>query len=187
MFDHTRQLRTKYWESENGAIRKEPESALSRKRDRTSSRSRKISSFSLDGGFLGPDDSVYPLTIDPHVQNFEAVKLHDRDIEEVARRFDKDPSFNMPKCTDRCLSAVDHSCYVPYGPTKDFLLNLTERIVSADEERGLFRRRYVPCTSETTNEANFASHLQLPELDFDRFRVSLLSLTPYSFAKLGKC
>lgn len=186
MFDHTRRLRTSYWKDKNTATREEPESAFYRKRDRKSNRSRKIRIFGLDGEYLGLDHSEYPLSTAPDVRGFEAGGPRDREVEEATRRLDKDPDFNMQKCTERCISAVEHSSYVPCGPSKAFLLTLTERIVSADEEIGLFRRRYVPCTSELTSQANPASHLQLPELDFNKFRVSLLLLALCDFGKIGK-
>ena len=156
LFEHTRRLRAGKLSLEPPKDR--PQYAWYRKRDRTTSRQRKVGILE----FKEDDDSVTsePIKDNPvfawrpglgrdHIDlpitsllRGPSGKNHDP-IAEAMHAFGEDPIFNSPERKDRCLKVVEHSSFVSQRTNGLNLLHLVERSACADEEVKLFRRRFV--------------------------------------------
>ena len=67
----------------------------------------------------------------------------DKEMQEAAKRFEKDPDLQREQCSTRCLYATEYSCFKPSEENEaGHLLHLTEHIADVSQDIGLFRRRY---------------------------------------------
>ena len=85
----------------------------------------------------------YYLPIVPGAEIEDDEREMDKEMQEAAKRFEKDPDLQREQCSTRCLYATEYSCFKPSEENEaGHLLHLTEHIADVSQDIGLFRRRY---------------------------------------------